>query len=335
MIIWTGLIPLLMKYSPYYEVLRDKPSFFTLHNAMYRGRFSWNNDKWLPPLSDEARGLLDWNKAIDSLASALRCSWRVTTVSPHYLHEVQNDAAGLEWIFQNYQDKFVGILNGIDTNVWNPETDPFLPYNRKKGIAEFKKKNKAALTEVFVEPELPLFIFIGRFAHQKGVDILISAIYHYLGNSNRANFFILGSGDKDLELAAQQLQEHYRHNVYVEMSYNEPLSHVLYAGADFILMPSRFEPCGLNQLFSMRYGTIPIVHATGGLVDTVPDIDDGGNGFTVRELNAENFRNSILRGVEFYTDRKKVSQLRNKIAKLDFSWHVSAQKYKEEYLKLF
>ncbi len=330
----TGLIPFLMKYSYEYPALRQKPSYFTIHNALHRGRCSWNNLSLLPHFDTWKGGLLDWDEAIDPLASALRVSDGINTVSPGYLEELPREAQGLEWVFAHERHKMSGIINGVDYDVWNPKTDTLLPHHLKKSIHSFKRKNKAELTASFAEPDLPLFVFIGRFAHQKGVDILIQSIDTWLNHHRDANFFILGSGDKSLEHLAGMVYGKYPQSVRVVFDYNEPLSHVLYAGADFLLMPSRVEPCGLNQMFSMRYGTVPIVNHTGGLKDTVPDITVDGNGLSFDGVQTDQVLNALQRAMELFSDQKSYKALVEKIYKLDFSWEASAKRYVDAYKQL-
>ena len=330
----TGLMPFLMRHGDDYKNLRHKPTMMTIHNALYRGRFSWDLAPLLGPYDTWKWGLLDWSHEIDSLACGLKCADLVNVVSPQYLKELTSSGHDLQWIFDEYPDKFIGLINGIDYEVWDPEEDEAIVVRKTGGIASFKKKNKAALTSHFKDKDLPLFCFIGRFAHQKGVDVLIAAIREELYAEARANFIILGSGDKTLEHLAIQLQNDYPDNVFVELGYNEDYSHQLYAGSDFLLMPSRVEPCGLNQMLAMRYGTLVVAHATGGLVDTVPDIEDGGYGITFSSLTTDNLIAGIRKGVQIFEDKKKLSRLRNKVIKLDFSWKASAEQYAKEYLKL-
>lgn len=330
----TGFIPFFLKYGRAYPHLVSKPSFFTVHNAIYRGRMPWSFSGYLGSYDEWKWGLLDWSGKMDGLASALRCADKVNVVSPNYLKELVESGHELEWIFNEFPDKFVGLLNGVDVDVWSPETDQHIVAHKTKGIADFKKRNKAPLTSSFSHRNLPLFCFIGRFAHQKGVDILIDAIRSLLSDGMEANFALLGSGDRQLEEQVFMLAEEFEDHVHYESGYNEPYSHQLYAGSDFLLMPSREEPCGLNQMFAMRYGTIPIVHATGGLVDTVPDIDVGGNGFAFSPLSVYNLQAAIIRAVHFYGESRKMSRLRNKVIDIDFSWRNAAGIYAKEYYKL-
>ena len=330
----TGLIPFFMNYSYEYSRIREKPSFFTIHNALHRGRISWSKISLLPHFDTWKSGLLDWNEAIDSLASALRVSDKINTVSPGYLEELPHEAQGLEWIFAHQSHKMLGLLNGVDYEVWNPKTDSYLKHHQKKSIQVFKKNNKKELVESFENKDLPLFVFIGRFAAQKGVDIMIQAIDAYLSHLRGANFYILGSGDKSLEQQVAMLQGKYPKSLKAVLDYNEPLSHELYAGGDFLLMPSRVEPCGLNQMFSMRYGTVPVVNHTGGLKDTVPDISVGGNGISFDGVTTAQLLNALSRALELYEDKSQMKDLIDKISALDLSWDASARAYAEEYRKL-
>ncbi len=330
----TGLMPFLMRYAYAYQGLSAKSVFFTIHNALHRGRLSWSVVSLLPHFDTWKSGLLEWDEAIDSLASALRCSDRINTVSPGYLEELPAASQGLEWIFQHESHKMIGLLNGVDYEVWNPSTDKYLAYHKKKSLEQFKKKNKEALIGSFATPGLPLFIFIGRFAHQKGVDVMLRAIHEHLLVRQDANFLILGSGDKDLEYQAQTLARTHSAHVSALVDYNEKLSHIMYAGADFLLMPSRVEPCGLNQMFSMRYGTVPVVHHTGGLKDTVPDITVDGNGISFNSVTTGDIMHAMHRSLELYADQAAMKALRSKISEIDLSWDASAEAYAQEYKSL-
>lgn len=222
-------------------------------------------------------------------------------------------------------------MNGIDYKTWNTTTDKYLDdHFDYKSVAEGKLKNKLTLCNQFgLDPEKPLFIFIGRLVGEKAADLLHQVIlesFQYIGR--RMNFLILGSGEHEIESALSQTQKVAENDYNVYIGYNEQLSHRMYAGADFLLMPSRVEPCGLNQLYAMRYGTIPLVRITGGLADTVIDFGNaGGYGVTFQHASIGDITHAIYRAVELYQDQERMQHLREKLMELNFSWDKSASDY--------
>ncbi|RZL40282.1 MAG: glycogen synthase, partial [Pedobacter sp.] len=257
----TGLIPFMVANCLKYQNISKVPTILTIHNAQYQGQFGWNKLYYLPAFDLWKGGLLGWEDAINPLASAIKCAWRVTTVSPSYLDEMMDNARGLESLLRQERWKSSGILNGIDSEVWNPETDPMLGKSYSlKTVEAGKAANKKALCDVFqLDSSKPLFTFIGRLVDEKGADLLPDIFYTALEqHGDNINVLVLGSGDTWVEGRLNQLKDIYggKYNVYI--GYNEQVSHEIYAGADFLLMPSRVEPCGLNQLYALRYGTVPI-----------------------------------------------------------------------------
>lgn len=334
----TGLIPFMVKHCPEYESLANIPTVFTIHNGAYHGAFSWQNMYLLPMFHGYARGLLDWSNTINPLAAGIKSSWRVTTVSPSYLAELKNRSNGMESLIFHEQHKSLGILNGIDNQVWDPKKDTFIAQNLKRQITLYKDKNKAALTQRFqIDPKLPLVTFIGRLVREKGADLLPDLIGKVLYSGMQVNFVILGTGDPRIQESLRQMSYQLKGRFDAALEYNEGLAHQLYAGSDFLLMPSRVEPCGLNQMYAMRYGTIPIVRAIGGLSDTVPDIgepDGSGCGIRFNHFNLDDAYMAIYRGVELYNNKKLFDPLRKKIMQIDFSWENSATQYLEIYREM-
>ncbi|GAA4329982.1 glycogen synthase [Flaviaesturariibacter amylovorans] len=335
----TGFIPFLMQYAYAFSRLANIPTVFTIHNAQYQGQIGWDRINLLPPHDTWKWGLLDWNNAINPLASALRCAWRVTTVSPTYMNELRQSAAGLEALMNYEQGKCSGILNGIDSEVWNPETDPLLVKNYStETVKEGKRRNKEELCSRFgLDPEKPLFVFIGRLVGEKAADILPEAIRQSIYEHNgMASFLILGSGETAVENSLETLKYQFAGYMNTFIGYNEALSHLMYAGADFLLMPSRVEPCGLNQLYALRYGTVPMVRNTGGLHDTVRDFGDW-QGYGIRFNNAEvsDIVYSVGRALGLYHAQPDLLQwMRSYMMRLDFSWDASAGAYTSLYQQL-
>ncbi|TDG37035.1 glycogen synthase [Pedobacter changchengzhani] len=330
----TGLIPFMMKNSIKYQHLSNVPSILTIHNAQYQGQFGWDKLYYLPAFDLWKAGLLEWDKDINPLASAIKCAWRVTTVSPSYLDEMMNNARGLESLLRQERWKCSGILNGIDTEVWNPETDPMLGTNfNLKTVEKGKQENKNDICNVFgLDASKPLFAFIGRLVDEKGADLLPDIFYSSLYKHGKdIGILVLGSGDGWVEGRLNQIKDSYKGNYNVYIGYNEALSHQIYAGADFLLMPSRVEPCGLNQLYSLRYGTVPIVRRIGGLKDTVIDIGDDGFGICHDQTNVWDVTHAIDRGLQLFNDKKKFKATRKTIMKIDHSWDKAANNYIELY----
>ncbi len=328
----TGLTPFMMSYANDFAQLKDVPSILTIHNAQYQGWFSHEKSHLIPEFDHQHFGLLDWDHSINPLAAAIKCAWKVTTVSPSYMEELKQNANGLEQLLAHESAKCIGILNGIDVNVWNTETDPFILKNYSLSTLDAgKKANKDWLCKEYgLNPKLPLFVFIGRLVGEKGAD-LFPEIFDKVLNAHQISVLLLGSGSKDIELGLSELNTKHSgaYNSYI--GYDEKLSHIIYAGADFLLMPSRVEPCGLNQMYSLRYGTIPVVNAVGGLKDTVIDLNEEGFGILHKELSVDLAAEAIARGVELFKNQKKFKEIRKEIMSIDHSWDVSA----EEYIKLY
>lgn len=329
----TGLTPFIVKHCPVFSRLANIPTVFTIHNAEYHGAFGWEEVHKLPLFDGRAGGLLDWDQGINPLAAAIKCCWRLTTVSPTYMGELQYTAANLASLLINEQSKSKGILNGIDVQVWNPKTDPLISDILKRSWNSFKKNNRATLRNKFtIDKKLPLITFIGRLAGEKGAHLLAPSIERFLMMGNRATFIILGTGAPQIHQDLRALANKYPDFVNVALEYNEGLAHQLYAGSDFLLMPSKVEPCGLNQMYAMRYGTIPIVRAVGGLKDTVIDIDEkGGRGIQFTHLTSEGTVYALKRAVDLYQNKKSFEIIRNNITEVDFSWENSAKQYIELY----
>lgn len=324
----TGLIPFMLQESYKYESLNKIPVVTTIHNAQYQGWMPYENLSKIPEFDIKNIGLLDWNGMINPLAAAIKCAWRVTTVSSSYMQELKHKANGLENLLANETEKCVGILNGIDTHVWNPETDIFLVKNFNiKTLKSGKDANKKKLCKDFIlDYTKPLFAFIGRLVDEKGTDVLPKALDMALQDKS-ISVLVLGSGQKLTETELLYLKPKYEGNYNTFIGYDEKLSHVIYAGADFLLMPSRVEPCGLNQMYALRYGTVPIVRSIGGLKDTIVDVKDDGFGFTHQDVSVDDIVNSIKRATKFYNDKIKFNDNRKHIMEIDHSWEVSAKAY--------
>jgi starch synthase len=328
----TGLIPFMMSQSFKYETLKNIPTVLTIHNAQYQGWFSHEKVQLIPPFNFENVGLIDWAGSINSLAAAIKCAWKVTTVSPSYMTELKVKANGLEDLLNTESAKCVGILNGIDWNVWNTQTDEKLIKNYDKATAIIgKHANKKWLcTTYLLDIKKPLFVFIGRLVGEKGAD-LFPVIFKEALATNHISILLLGSGHQEIEA---ELKEIPKDNFNTFIGYDEKLAHIMYAGADFLLMPSRVEPCGLNQMYSLRYGTVPVVNAIGGLKDTIIDIDkEGGFGIVHDGVSTEKVTSAISRATNYYTKKEFNKNIKG-IMEINHSWNNSAQEYVTLYKSL-
>lgn len=336
----TGLIPFMVKHCPEYRSISRIPTVFTIHNGAYHGAFSWQKLYLLPFFDADARGLLDWANTISPLAAAVKCAWRVTTVSPSYLEELRYDSNGMESLFWHEQHKCVGILNGIDAQVWNPANDSYIAAQFKNDdIDAFKGENKDALRRHFnFDTQQPVISFIGRLVMEKGADLIPDLIRKAMHSGMRASFLILGTGEARIENDFDRLRNEFRGRVDARLEYNEGVAHQMYAGSDFLLMPSRVEPCGLNQMYAMRYGTMPIVRNVGGLKDSVPDIGEPnglGRGIQFTHFDVDDAFKALYRGLEtifFHLEHFNKTRARN--MQIDFSWERAAQHYIEIYRQL-
>lgn len=336
----TGLIPWMVKYCPNYQTLAPIPTIFTIHNGQYQGMFSWNSGQLLPPYEAAGRGIVDWNGIVNPMAAAVKTAWAVTTVSQSYLYELHESSLGLEPLFRQEWAKEYGIINGIDAQVWDPETDPMIqqrldiPAHTSKAaaITAFKAKNKKILCEWFGFPkDLPLISFIGRIVGEKGADLLPEVYKNFLNAGGKACFLVLGTGETWTQNEFRAMAHQYAGRFNAVIDYNEALSHQIYAGSDFLIMPSRVEPCGLNQMYAMRYGSIPIVRSVGGLKDTVPDIgtqDGTGRGIRFDQFTVEDAYHAVYRASSMYHNTPKiVGAIRERIMDLDFSWENTVDRY--------
>lgn len=333
----TALVPFMMKRCFRFEAFQEIPSVLTIHNGEYQGKYSMENYGFLPAFNLEHLGLLDWDGALNSLAAGIKEAWRVTTVSEGYMDELLENCHGLELLLRHEKDKTLGIVNGIDSDIWNPATDTYLDHNySKKTVTSGKKKNKKEICELFdLNSERPLISFIGRLAGEKGADLIPDLVNRCYENIPDMSFAVLGTGDPAIQLYFTELNKKLPGYFHAKLEYNEALAHKIYAGSDFIFMPSRVEPCGLNQLYAMRYGTVPVVRKTGGLADTVKDISEkNGYGFTFDEFSVEDAAEVIERSVAFYQKKELFKKNRGILMELDFSWEKSAKKYKELYSSL-
>lgn len=338
----TGLIPLYIKDNYNWDRMFDHTAtVFTIHNIAYQGRFSKSTlfAAEIRPELFYPGGPVEFEDSVSFMKTGIVFSDLVNTVSNKYSHEILTPeyGAGLDGILRARKSDVYGILNGVDYDEWDPETDKFLPYKYSMKDLSGKLKNKKFLMEHFNLPydeNRPLIGMISRLVVQKGFDIFAEAV-NDLMNLN-AQWIILGSGEYKYEEMFRHLAYHFKGKLAAYIGYNNELSHLIEAGADIFLMPSRYEPCGLNQIYSLKYGTVPVVRKTGGLADTVKDWDeenyhgfDHGNGFSFYDYSGFALYKSVERAVNTFNHKDIWKKIQLNGMKLDFSWKRSAEKYME------
>ena len=331
----TGLIPVYLK-ALYQGRFGHTRCMYTIHNIEYQGwaRADFFDD--LLGLPWEYRGRLDMGGSVNMMKGGIETADLVTTVSETYARELMYPyyAHGLDSVLAANAWKLTGITNGIDTNTFNPETDKALPAHfNAETFTVGKAACKAALQEEVglpVKPDVPLMVMVTRLAGHKGLDLLCYIARRLMWEED-AQLLILGTGEAQYERFFQDLAAQYPEQVSAKITFNLGLAARIYAGGDVYLMPSKSEPCGLSQMNAMRYGTVPVVHATGGLKDTVPPCDEngqGGLGFTFQSYNADDFLAAVKRALNLYNhNRDGFRALQKREMEQDFSWNVPAGKY--------
>jgi starch synthase len=338
----SGLVPAYLRhlYGPN-EYWSDTTSVFTIHNIAYQGQFSSELFPLtgLPAHFFSMDGMEFWG-GINFMKAAIVCADAITTVSPRYSEEIQTIeyGQGLEGVLQKNRSKLHGILNGADYNQWNPETDPYIAANYSRQNLDGKRVCKLDLLREAQLPESlmnrPLLGAISRLADQKGFDLL-AAVSDKLVDQD-IGLVILGVGENKYHRLLTDLAERYPEKVSVQLRFDERLAHKIEAGADIFLMPSRYEPCGLNQIYSLRYGTVPIVRATGGLYDTIKPFSPAkgeGVGFSFDQYEADSFWRAFMEALTFFEQPETWQQLIQNGMTADFSWKSSALEYLELYKK--
>ncbi len=342
----TALIPALLKIE--YGILpgfENASSLLTVHNLAYQGTF-WHWDMLLTGLDWKYFNWtqMEYHGKLNLLKTGLVFADAISTVSPTYAREIQTPLAGcgLEGVLQNRREVLHGILNGIDTDHWNPATDVLLAKNYDVTTYRAgKTANKAALQQELALPPsdtTPLIVCVGRLAEQKGLDLILDVLSDWLPSAQyNAQWAFLGTGDLGIQDQLTKLAERYPTKLAVKFDFSDPLAHRMEAGADMFLMPSRFEPCGLSQLYSLRYGTVPIVRATGGLVDTITDVNEAtlakgtATGFAFDEYHPLALADALKRALELYANPPAWQKLIETGMRQDWSWGRSARDYMNLY----
>jgi starch synthase len=305
---------------------------FSIHNLAYQGLFD-AKALWELGFSEESDGFLS-NGAASALKAGAMTADALSTVSPRYAREIQTpeQGYGLDWLMRARSDRLAGITNGVDYEIWNPETDPHIAANFSADDLSGKRDCKIDLLRRFglpIEPERPIIAMISRLVAQKGYDLIREAAHQILDSG--AFFIALGAGEREYEDFLQVLHDAAPHRAGIYKGFaGEPLAHQIEAGADLFLMPSLYEPCGLNQMYSMRYGTVPVVRATGGLDDTVQNFQtaaDAGTGFKFGSYSASAMLEKIREALYFYNQPEVWKRIQENGMRTDNSWSNTAQKY--------
>jgi starch synthase len=339
----TALVPVYINTVEWAQPLHGAASVMTIHNLAYQGVHD-PGGLFVTGLGQQHfnPGEFEHFGALNLLKAAIRHSTMLSTVSETYCREIQTPAfgCGLDGELAARRSDLWGILNGIDLDEWNPETDRYLPARFSAVDLSGKAECKAALQARLglpVRPDVPLLATIGRLTYQKGYDVLAQSLHRILGWD--AQLVLLGTGDRDAEqfFSAVSRDRGWQFRSYI--GFDNRLAHLIEAGADFFIMPSRFEPCGLNQMYSMRYGALPIVRNTGGLADTVETYDEqsgNGTGFKFDDLNSGALANTVGWAISTYHDRREhFETMRRRAMSVDFSWDRAAATYERLYLEAY
>lgn len=334
----TALVP--VYYNVFYKSqmgLGNIKTVFTIHNIQYQGKYGLELCGDILGLPAYANGIVEYENCVNFMKGAFDTADKITTVSPTYAQEILNPyfSHGLDPILWSKQYKLTGFLNGIDQDVYNPETDPALPAHFNVDDKSGKAICKTALLSEMGLPDgtEPVIGIVTRLVSHKGVDLIRRVFEEMVGLGYK--FVILGSGEKQYEDFFREMAYRYPDRVGVRIGFIPDLAHRIYAGADIFLMPSQSEPCGLAQMVSLRYGTIPIVRETGGLKDSIVDCGGpGGNGFTFKTYNAHDMLDAAVRARALYDNRAQWGKLVSHALREDFSWSRSAQLYLGLYREL-
>nr|WP_314089216.1 glycogen synthase GlgA [uncultured Shinella sp.] len=328
----AALLPVYLRYR-YASTL---PVVCTIHNLAFQGQFAFDIAPRLElPTSALDVDCLEYYGGIGFLKGGLTCSDIVTTVSPTYAREILSAelGMGLDGVLQARRSALYGIVNGIDADVWNPAADPHIPMTYDARSLARRQQNRATLLDRFRLPDHggPLFAALTRLTWQKGADMLPEAADEIVAHGG--HLVICGQGDRAIEEALHVCAERHHDRIGLHVGYSEDLAHLIVSGADILIQPSRFEPCGLTQLYAMRYGAIPLVGRTGGLSETIIDANEAAmarevaTGFQFHPVEPHSFREAVRRACEAYSDRDAWSGLQRQAMKADFSWERSAAQY--------
>jgi starch synthase len=335
----TALIPVYLDtFYKYDDLYKNMKTVFTIHNIQYQGKYGKELIGDVLGIPYERESIIEYDDCVNFMKGAIQCSNKVTTVSPTYSKEILDPyySHGLDSILKEFTYKLTGIVNGIDVDVYNPETDKLIYKNFNADDMSGKAYNKQKLQEELglpVRDNAPVIGIVTRLVKHKGLD-LVKCVFEEILKAD-VQFAILGSGEWEFESFFNEMAQKYPDKVGLKIGFNPQLAHRIYAGADIFLMPSQSEPCGLAQMVALRYGTIPIVRETGGLNDTISDSGDGiGNGFTFKSYNAHDMLNTVWRALEGYSDKQGWQTLKERAMRCDNSWGTSANAYIKLYKEI-
>lgn len=336
----TALTPVFLDVFYRYGEYSGIKTVFTIHNIEFQGKYGLNIGEDIIGLDKNAMRLVEYDKCVNFMKGAIETSNAVTTVSDAYAREILDPfySYGLEGILKRRQYKISGIINGIDTDVYNPATDKALLKNFTFDTIENKRENKRNLLDMICLPyseNRPLIGMVTRLTSQKGMDLVSRVAEDILGKD--ISFVVLGKGDWKYETMLKDFENYYPNKIKAIVGFSLDVASKIYGGADFLLMPSKFEPCGLSQMIAMRYGAVPIVREAGGLKDTVEAYNylrGTGNGFTFKSYDAYDMLDAINRAIDVYYKKDEFKKVVRNAMASDFSWTESARKYEELYRKL-
>ncbi len=340
----TAMIPWLLKHDyaddPFFK---DTSTLLSVHNFAYQGSF----DKSVLPkigIDDQEPDLvkqIELYDRVNFLKTGLLTANAISTVSPTYAQEVQQDsdrAAGLQEVLEERKKNIFGILNGVDYSIWNPETDELIPETYSAAELEKKVENKKQLlsqSKLPFDESVPVIGIVSRLVDQKGFDLIAEVLDKII--SLQCQLVVLGTGDNKYHTFLKDAAKKFPKNVAAFLTFDEEMAHLIEAGSDIFLMPSLYEPCGLNQMYSLRYGTVPVVRNTGGLADTIVDFvndPDKGNGFVFEAYESNAMLNAIENAIKTFKDEKSWKKIQKRGMKADFSWQSAAENYVKLYQKI-
>lgn len=340
----TAYVPVFLKtVFQGIDFFKGIKTVYTIHNLTNQGSFDKAEAEKIDFDPNEVKedGMFGKDGKLNLTKAAIYFSDYITTVSENYANEIiENDEIGYKFggLLNDKGENFEGILNGVDYAIWSPEKNKMIPFNFSIDELEGKEQNKKALLErlgLEYKENVPVVTMVSKLTEQKGLDILLEALPSLMELD--IQLCILGEGDPDIAEKLMEEQNKYEGKLSINVTYDENMAHLFEAGADIFLMPSKYEPCGLNQIYSLRYGTVPIVSPIGGLLDTVEEYDemiDDGTGFIMEKLDAKSMITELKKAIKLYNDKEKWVVMQKRIMEEDFSWDISAKRYIEIYDKM-